>query len=163
MDHPKFNSHKRSASNRVSKLLSGAGHAEEAGEFADGTHRALDASRKRMARGGMVADGEAPMARMDRPSRKGGTTININLSTGKKDDAAPVDPAASPAASPISGILSAALAQKAAQQAPQTPAGGMPMQGGPPQMPGMKRGGAVSMKFGAGGGKGRLEKAKLCD
>lgn len=120
------------------------------------------------------AQGKAPKKRLDKPKRyasgggiddpnstpakksKSGTTVNIVIA-GKDQPPAP-PPAMPPMAGPPPGL-------PPGPPPGMPPAGGAPMPpgAGMPPKPGFKAGGAikVSKKFdaGAGGGKGRLEKA----
>lgn len=142
--------------------------------------------------GGDSDDDRAPKARADRYKRGGAvrpnTRIDINIVAGKEEEKE--DPAKKAA---LLAALSSAATPPPPPPAPPTPPpgealGGMPMPGGMPGMPGMKKGGRVlstaaattskaegrkaggavpegKVKLqkgthGAGGGLGRLDKAK---
>lgn len=105
--------------------------------------------------GGSV-EGEHSSARLDKAARggrmkgskgkKGHTTVNVVVGQGKEPVPVPV-PVGGPKIMPPVGM---------------PPAGGMPVPpmgaGVPGQPPTMKKGGRIHMEYGAGGGKGRLEK-----
>ena len=103
--------------------------------------------------------GEKPRHRLDRRARggankeKGHTAVNIVIAGGKQPQ--PGLGASMPSAAPMP-------AAPPRPMPPPMPAQGMPPQGGAmPPRPMMNKGGKVAaMKFGAGGGKGRLEKIK---
>lgn len=106
---------------------------------------------KRMAKngefkvGGAVSSGADKFARGGRAKSKKGTTINIAIMGGNKEQDAPMMPPPMmmpkpPMAPPPMG----------------PPPGGMPTGG----LPGMNRGGKVAMKGGSETGQGRLDKAR---
>lgn len=127
-----------------------------------GTHgHKHQAKPKGYADGGSV-DGGKPKSRHD---RKGGATVNVIVAGGGQPQPRPVPvpvPAGRPAMPPGG---SAGLGAAPPPMPPRPMPGGPPIGGAgmpPPGMrpPGMKRGGAAKMDAGAGGGMGRLEKAK---
>jgi len=113
------------------------------------------------------------MARKDGGRTKGKTNINIIIGTGKGMDnqmgggqppTMPPRPPAMPVAVPPPPGAGAPMGMPPGGMPPMMPPGaGAPPPGGMPPMMGRKTGGRVAeakMEFGAGGGKGRLEKIK---
>ena len=114
------------------------------------------------------------MARKDGGRTKGKTNINIIIGTGKGMDnqmgggqppTMPPRPPAMPVAVPPPPGAGAPMGMPPGGMPPMMPppGAGAPPPGGMPPMMGRKTGGRVAeakMEFGAGGGKGRLEKIK---
>lgn len=174
----KKNSHRNDNANRI---LKSAGYAKGGTSYAGNQDnedseyndphdkklaKALDETKAK--KSGYFNEG-APKKRLDKPSRvakpvqlarggaakKGGKT-QVNVIVAGKGVNQP-SPVPVPVPAPAAGAMPP---RPMPPMAP--PTGGAPMgaPAGMPPRPGMKKGGAVHMTAGAGGGLGRLEKAK---
>lgn len=156
---------------RAKKLVKSGGYAS-GGEIRgdDGEPDGIAPPPKKKKDGGPVS-GAMPRARLDKPRRYatgGGVDGDVGESPKKKSSAkTQVNIVISGKGSPDGPALPPPMPPAAAPMppAPMPPAGKPPMGGAPQGMPlpgAMRRGGAVKdypIDAGAGGGKGRLEKA----
>lgn len=150
------------------RIVKQAGHSVK--EIAD---REIAKHEKRLHKGatptfkhGGHVKGELPRHRLDRKARGGAnkgkahTAVNIVIADGKPPQGGLGAPAAPvPAPRPAAVAAPAAPVPASPPALPLQPVPVAPPQ--PQQRPMMNKGGRVpAMKFGAGGGKGRLEKSK---